>query len=67
MVSLRNLDQLTGSKKFTQLEIEGDWSAHVMDVKGLINDVDIAAWSSDSLFRTSKTMQKTKEKLSECS
>ena len=55
MIPLRSLNNLTGTKHFTDLEIEGDWSVHVMDVEGLVNDVNISAWSIDTLFKTGNT------------
>jgi len=52
MIPLRNLNNLIGKKHFTDLEIEGSWLADIMDVKGLVNDVNITAWSSDTVFKT---------------
>ena len=53
MIPLANIEFMTGSKHFTDLEIEGDWSVDTMDVKGLVNDVNVRAWSSDTILKTS--------------
>lgn len=42
---------VAGKKQFQELKVEGDWFADVLDVTGLINDVDLSLWPSDTIMK----------------
>ena len=45
---------LTGTKHFQNLAVRGHWFVDELDVNGLINDVDVGAWPSDTVIKNRK-------------
>ncbi len=54
LVSLATPGMLTGTKNFQNLAVRGNWFVDELHVKGLVNDVDVSSWPSDTVLKNSK-------------
>ena len=54
LVPLTTRGVLTGTKHFQNLAVRGHWFVDELNVNGLINDVDVSAWQTDTVMKNRK-------------
>ena len=55
-IPLKYSGVLTGRKVFQHLTLSGDWSAQHLSLTGMVNDIDINNWPTDTVLKNRKNL-----------